>query len=158
MQLRERGVHGGSVDERHEDGVSVAVDGSRGGEACRVEGLHEGVFFGGRDSREVEPVVLRPAFEVISVVLDGLEGLPAESGELEDHLVVFVVFAQEDVWSAQSTGLFADADLVHDFGDGAALEHGVDGQEVVAEVVEFVAVIWVSGWYSSCCSGRRACV
>ena len=137
--------------------MSVAVDRPRRGEAGCVQRLHEGVLFGSRDAGQVEPVVLRATLEVVSVVLDGLEGLAAEPRELEDHLVVFVVFAQEDVWSAASTGLLADADLVHDFGDGASLEHGVDGQEVVAEVVEFVAVVCVSMGYSSCCSGRRAC-
>lgn len=122
-----------------------------------MERLHEGILFRSRDARKVEPVVLRAALQVVSVIFDGLEGLAAEPGEFEDHLGVFVVLAQEDVCSAESTGLLSDADLVHDLGDGAPLEHGVDGEEVVAEVVEFVAVVWVSAAYSSCCSGRRAC-
>lgn len=95
-------ANGGSVNQRHQDCVSVAVDGRRSGKPVGVQPLHVGVFFACRYPGKVEPVVLRSSLQVVSIVLDSLERPPSEPSHLENKILAVVVFASEDVLSIET--------------------------------------------------------
>lgn len=91
-------THSIGVDIAHENGVSIHVNRLRGGEAVLMEDLHVAELFIGSDPTEVQPTVLSPSVEVVSVVLDCSEGGSAQSGHFEDEVFPIWALAQENIW------------------------------------------------------------
>ena len=115
--------------------MAVPVDRSRRGETLAVERFHEGKLFHGRYAGQVEPAGVRPALEVVSVVLDRAEGGPAKSRKLDDHSLSLGVLTDVDVTLLTDSNL--DAHLLN----VPSLHEGLESQVVIAHVGKGIAVI-----------------
>ena len=95
--------------------MTILRHGARSGISDIVEGLHEGVFFGGGGAREEEPgvgegAVLGAVFfvfgegvdhEVVAFFLDVAEGGAAEAVEFEDYLGVLGGYGEVDITAVE---------------------------------------------------------
>lgn len=59
-----------SINVTHYDSVPVPIKWNWGWKPCLMKGLHEQILFGGRDSREIKPVISCSVFNIIPVQLD----------------------------------------------------------------------------------------
>lgn len=58
--------------------MSVLIDGCGSRKTNFMQTLHVSELFGGRKPREVKPIVLSSALEIVTVILDGFEGLSSQ--------------------------------------------------------------------------------
>lgn len=77
--------------------MSVLINWGWDWEVFFVEALHEGVFFDGGQSREVEPTVSRSVLKVVSVGLYSSERCSSKSATLENNFISIFLVAKVDV-------------------------------------------------------------
>lgn len=127
-----------AINQWHDNCMAIGINGSGGSEIVFMQKLHKKELSDGWKTWKVEPVVVGPVTNVLSVSFNAAERVTAESSEFKnDH---FALRSNALV----NIGFFADSYFRDDVFEDATLDESLEGQVVVAEVGQFVAVVWIT--------------
>lgn len=73
-----------SIDQAHQNGMSVGIYGGWSGEFVRMQQLHKQKLSNRAQSRQIKPIIVSSVLNILSILLDTPERVTAEPSQLQN--------------------------------------------------------------------------